>query len=118
MYRKGRLSVLFQQCKIRAFKPIIGAINMSNKPNIPDYIPAESESNYLNMRKERELARQLLDKGNKIEAKQHLENAMTSLKQISGMGAQLNGLYRSLHELEERVDSNDEDQTKIEKANR
>ena len=70
------------------------------------------------MRKERELAKQLLDKGNKIEAKQHLENAMTSLKQISGMGAQLNGLYRSLHELEERADSNDNDQAKIEKANR
>ena len=91
---------------------------MSNKPNIPDYIPAESESNYLNMRKERELARQLLDKGNKIEAKQHLENAMTSLKQISGMGAQLNGLYRSLHKLEERIDSNDNDQAQIEKVNR
>ena len=108
-YRSNNFSFLLRRSKIYEFKPVIGAINMSNKPNIPDYIPADSESYYLNMRKERELARQFLDKGEKAEAKQHLENAVKSLERISGIGAQLHGLYRSLHELKESIDGKGED---------
>ncbi len=118
MYKRNRPLSFLQQAKNHKYlKHLIrGTTHMSNKSNIPSYIPAESQDHYLNMTKQRELAEQCLRKNQMDEATKHIEKAKEYFKGISGIGAELHGLFDSLSKLQERIDHQAEESVKIEKV--